>query len=90
MPILVPKKCMDGKTRMKPIRGFDCIYFKWHEIPYTWSECSLKKGHDPCNYRKNPFECQNFKIKDKYTEVVEWQLSKQVIKFPIGGVANGN
>jgi len=59
---LRPRKCLDGKIRMKPLQGYDCIHHKWHNTPYLWSECAnnYTQYHKDCNYSRNPLDCPDF------------------------------
>jgi len=59
---LRPRKCFDGKIRMKPLRGYNCINWKWHDVPHTWSECIYKPTgfHKDCAYENNPWDCPGF------------------------------
>jgi len=71
---VIPRKCMDGKTRMGKIKGYDCIFYKYHKSPYLWSECiqGKRNTHKECTFMKNPYECEYFeptnKIKKLLTE----------------------
>ena len=61
-----PRKCLDGKIRLKPVQGYDCVYYKWHNIPYIWSECIKNKTqyYKDCKHCKSPYKCPNFKEKE--------------------------
>lgn len=63
---LINSKCIDGKMRMKPVRGYHCKHFKWHEVPFTWSECILIGEDKGCSHNNSPQYCDYFELNSKY------------------------
>jgi hypothetical protein len=67
MPELVLRKCLDGKMRLKPIQGYDCIRFHWHNTPYIYSNCDVIQDgyyHD-CEHMRAPEKCEHFRKKEE-------------------------
>lgn len=63
MAELRPRRCLDGKIRMKPLHGYDCTHHHWRSVPYIYSECDVVQDgyyHD-CEFSRNPQNCPNFK-----------------------------
>jgi len=63
---------MDGKFRLFPIKGYDCVNFKFHSFPHIWGECIgfKSKYYQDCKFKNNPFDCEKFKMA-KQLELIE-------------------
>lgn len=64
--------CIDGKTRDKKYKYYDCIHCHWghwnhyqQKMPYSVCDiCSDDKYKRDCEHEKNPFECEHFEVKE--------------------------
>jgi len=61
-----PVKCLNGKTVLRPYRGYDCDHFEWNHTPFIYSQCNKhsSKYYSDCEHLGNPFNCADFECKD--------------------------
>lgn len=63
---LVPRKCINGKTRCFELTGIYCKHFKFSRDLMEGGCCLDGKKYVECKYRKsNPRQCEHFIDKDE-------------------------
>lgn len=74
---LVRDKAINGKPKIRKIKGYDCSHFHWDKLcGIIDSHCDLgkikfgKKYYKDCNYMNNPRECKYF-VCQKRLELIE-------------------